>query len=313
MKIPAPGRMVDIGGRALHVHSSGRGEPVVVLEAGIAASSVSWSLVQDRVARMTTVLSYDRAGFGWSIAQRGAAGEQSGTARDAAADLAAMLARSGFRGPYVLAAHSYGGLIARIYQQQFPERVAGLVLVDPVARREWREMPEFRRRMLARGAMLSRRGALLARLGVVRMALWMLTSGSRRIPQLLARVSAGEGASMTARLVGEVSKMPREHWPAIAAHWSEARSFDAMAENLEQLPVSVTQIDEASGLGDLPVVVLSAADSTSDASAEHAAEAKLSTRGEHLVLKDAGHWIQLDAPDVVADSIGRVIALVRGQ
>jgi pimeloyl-ACP methyl ester carboxylesterase len=286
----------------LHVWASGHGKPVVVLEAGIAASSVSWSLVQPRVAEFTRVLSYDRAGFGWSGADSGG-----GTAREAASDLSRMLEQSGEPGPYVLVGHSFGGLIVRVFQQLYPERVAGLVLVDPVLRSDWREPAETRRRMLGRGVMLSRRGALLARMGVVRVALKLLMSGSRRIPQAMAGVFAGNGASVTGRLTGEVRKMPREHWPAIAQHWSEARSFRAMADNLENLPVSAGQLDENAGLGDLPMVVLSAA----QAPAEHLYDARLSSAGEHVVAPDSGHWMQLDAPDAVVAAIGRVVAQVR--
>jgi len=110
MKIPAPGRSVN----GLHVWATGAGAPVVVLEAGIAASSVSWSLVQARVAEYTRVLSYDRAGFGWS-----AEGTGGGTALDAANDLARMLEASGEAGPFVLAGHSFGGLIVRVFQSGF--------------------------------------------------------------------------------------------------------------------------------------------------------------------------------------------------
>ena len=303
MKIAPPGRMVDVGGRALHVHATGTGGPVVVLEAGIAASSVSWSLVQEKLTPLTTVVSYDRAGFGWSDAGPVC------TARDAALDLILMLACAGYPGPYVLVGHSYGGLIVRICQQEFPELVAGLVLVDPVVRGEWREMSEEKRRILQRGAMLSRRGALLARLGIVRIALTLLRSGSKRIPKLMARVSAGNGASVTDRLVGEVRKMPKEHWPAIAWHWSRERSFSAMAGNLESLPASVRQLDSGRSLGDLPVVVLSAGKEVR----EHAADARLSSRWEALVVKDSGHWIQLDASNVVVAAIERVVREVRAR
>ena len=305
MKILPPGRMIDVGGRAMHVHATGKGTPIVVLEAGIAASSVSWSMVQERIARTTTVVSYDRAGFGFSEAAAGS----NATARDAALDLVLTLACSGFAGPYVLVGHSYGALIVRLCRQDFPDLVAGLVLVDPVVRAEWRDMSAEKRRMLARGVMLSRRGALLARLGIVRVALWMLLSGSKRIPKLLARISAGNGASVTDRLVGEVRKMPKEHWPAIAWHWSKARSFTAMAQNLASLPVSVRQIDDRSSLGDLPLVVLSAGKEI----AEHGADARLSSRGEPFVVKDSGHWIQLDAPDAVAAAIEKVVREVRAR
>jgi pimeloyl-ACP methyl ester carboxylesterase len=276
---------------------------------------VSWGLVQPRVAEFTRVLSYDPAGFCLS-----SAGNRAGTARDAAGELNRMLQQSGETGPYVLVGHSFGGLIARVFQQIFPEKVAGLVLVDPVLRSDWRVPTEARRRMLSRGVMLSRRGALLARMGIVRMALKLLISGSRRIPKAMAHVSAGNGASVTDRLVAEVRKMPREHWPAIAQHWSEGRSFRAMADNLENLPVSARQLEENAGLEDLPMVVLSAAKGQAPAAgaqpagpAEHLRDARLSSVGEHVVVPDSGHWMQLDAPDIVVAAIQRVVAQVRAR
>jgi pimeloyl-ACP methyl ester carboxylesterase len=296
MRIPQPGRIVDVGGRALHINVLGKGSPVVILEAGIAASSLSWALVTKQVAAFTTVVTYDRAGFGWSDPA-----PHPCTALDAARDLALLLDKAELPGPFVLVGHSFGGLIVRVFEQQYPARVAGLVLVDPVSRSEWREADEKRRRMLARGVMLSRRGALLARIGVVRLALGLLMSGSRTIPKLLSRVSAGRDTGVTERLTGEVRKMPKELWPAITAHWSEARCFRAMANSLENLPVSVMQIDENRSLGDLPIVVLSAS-----ATAEHAHDAGLSTRGEHRIVPGSGHWMQLDAPGAVVDAIAKI-------
>jgi len=276
----------------------------VVLEAGIAASSVSWCLVRPLVAQFTTVLSYDRAGFGWSDAPRHAC-----TARDAARDLAGLVEGCGLDEPIVLVGHSFGGLIARVFEQQHPERVAGMVLVDPVVRSEWRDCSGVRRRMLSRGVMLSRRGAWLAKAGVVRFALGMLTSGSTRIPKLLARVSAGRGASVTERLTGEVRKMPRDLWPVIAAHWSRSQSFLAMADYLEQLPLSVTQLDEERSCDDLPLVVLSAASATREAIEEHRHDAALSRRGRHKVISASGHWMPLDAPQEVAAAIRDVVEM----
>jgi pimeloyl-ACP methyl ester carboxylesterase len=289
--------MVDVGGRRLHLNVAGQGRPVVILEAGIAASSLSWALVTKQVAEFATVVTYDRAGFGWSDPA-----PHRCTALDAARDLALLLDQAEIPGPFVLVGHSFGGLIVRIFEQEYPGRVAGLVLVDPVSRADWREENEPGRRMLARGVMLSRRGAFLARLGVVRLGLALLMSGSRTIPKLLARVSAGRGAGVTERLTGEVRKMPPELWPAVAAHWSESRCFHAMANSLENLPISVRQIDENRSLGDLPITVLSAT-----ATAEHEHDAGLSTRGEHRIVPGSGHWMQLDAPDAVVDAIRRIM------
>jgi pimeloyl-ACP methyl ester carboxylesterase len=100
--------------------------------------------------------------------------------------------------------------------------------------------------------------------------------------------------------------MPRELWPAIAAHWSQERSFRAMADNLENLPRSVTQLDESAGMGDLPLIVLSAAKPL----AEHEHDARLSTRGRYIVVPDSGHWMQLDAPDAVVQAVIDIVAQV---
>ena len=64
---PPMGQLVDIGdGRRLHAYCSGSGWPAVIFEAGMAASSLSWSLVQPRVDTVTRTCSYDRSGLGWS-------------------------------------------------------------------------------------------------------------------------------------------------------------------------------------------------------------------------------------------------------
>jgi pimeloyl-ACP methyl ester carboxylesterase len=283
----------------MYLNVTGKGQPVVVLEAGIAATSLSWSRVQNELSTVTTVLSYDRAGLGWS----GTTAPRDATARSAAEDLKALLDRSEHPGPYILVGHSFGGLIARIFQQQYPAEIVGLILVDPLRRAEWRNPTGAKRQTLARGVKLSRRGAFLARLGIVRFALRLLTGGSQTIPRLLAKATAGKGAQVAGRLAGEVSKMPREHWPTIAEHWSQPRSFETMARNLEKLPESVEQLDETRTLGDLPLIILSAGKPIP----EHQADAALSTRGENIVIPHSGHWIQLDAPEAVIEAVKRMI------
>jgi len=244
------------------------------------------------------VVTYDRDGLGWSERASGRY-----TALDSAEDLALLLGKIPVEGPVILVGHSFGGLVARVFEQRNPGRVAGMVLVDPVVRAGWREMNPT----LARGVMLSRRGALLARMGVVRVALGLLMSGSRAIPKLVGRVSAGNGAGVMERLTGEVRKIPRELWPAIAYHWSQPKSFQTMADTLESLPVSVRQIDEGKTLGDLPVVVLSASSASAQDLAEHEHDARLSTRGTHLVVPNTGHWMQLDAPDAIVEAVESMI------
>lgn len=297
MKVPPTGKLIDIGGRRIHVNASGRGACVVLFESGIAATCLNWTIVARGVSEFARVITYDRAGFGWSDPA-----PHHCTALDAAQDLNAVLDALDIREPIIIVAHSFGGLIARIFQQKHPKRVAGLILVDPVVRAEWQELTP----RLAHGVRLSRRGATLARMGVVRLGLKLLMSGSRSIPKLMARASAGRGASVTERLTGEVRKMPQELWPAIAWHWSQPKSFQSMADSLENLPVSVGQLDQTRGLGDLPIIILSAGSANGVTLAEHDHDARLSTHGEHIVVPNTGHWIQLDTPEVMVESVRRV-------
>src|SRR5579859_5390461 len=52
--------------RALNFRCSGRGAPTVLLEAGFGAGSNAWGKVAPRIAQVTQVCAYDRAGFGFS-------------------------------------------------------------------------------------------------------------------------------------------------------------------------------------------------------------------------------------------------------
>lgn len=304
-RFPPPGRLVDAGGRKLHFHVEGEGAPPVVFEAGIAATSLSWALVQSRTAERTRAVSYDRAGLGWSDA--------SCAPRDlirVVDELRAGLGAAGIAAPRILVAHSYGSLVARAYAERYRAEVAGLVLVDPVPVEEWIDPSEGHRRMLRRGIALSRRGALLARLGVVRLALHLLAGGSRRIPKLVARASSGRGVTFTERMVGEIRKLPPELWPAVQAHWCDPKCFRAMAQYLESLPDAASVADLKS-LDDLPLIVLSAGNSSPVQRAEHERLARLSSRGKLEVVPDANHWIQLSHPDVVSRAIEKTIAAVR--
>jgi pimeloyl-ACP methyl ester carboxylesterase len=122
---PPPGRLVDIGGYRLHLWCTGDGAPAVILDTGLGGSTPGWGFVQPAVARFTRVCSYDRAGMGYSDP-----GPSPRTARRIASELAELLARSGIDRPAVLVGASIAGFGVRVFASDYPERAAGLVLVD---------------------------------------------------------------------------------------------------------------------------------------------------------------------------------------
>jgi pimeloyl-ACP methyl ester carboxylesterase len=297
-RIPLPGRRLN----GLHIQVRGSRGPWVVLEAGIAASSASWRPVAELIDGDFRVIAYDRAGFGWSDARPGAR-----TLPALARDLHEVLDAAGVDEPVTLIGHSFGGLLARHFCAQHPERVRALVLADPLLPEEWNPAPAEQLYRLGRGVMLARRGATLARFGVVRLALDLLSGGRTRIPRLLARASSSSrGEALTSRLVGEVRKLPEDLWPVIRAHWSLPRSFRTLADYLELLPANCALPVDGSALRDKPLVVISAESADAHVREGHAALAALSCRGRHVVAAGSGHWVQLDRPDVIASSLREV-------
>ena len=121
-----PGKLVDIGGYSLHLNCTGKKGPTVVLIAGGGDFSFDWNLVQPGVSSFARVCSYDRAGLAWSDP-----GPTPRTMLQDAYELHALLRAAGIKAPYVLAGHSIGGLIARVYAGQYPREVGAMVLVDP--------------------------------------------------------------------------------------------------------------------------------------------------------------------------------------
>jgi pimeloyl-ACP methyl ester carboxylesterase len=121
-----PGTVVDLDGFGLHLWCQGSGGPTVVLSAGAGDYSFDWEPVMEGLRGHVRVCAYDRAGFAWS-----GVGPVPRTMAQEAFELRSALRRSGEAGPYVLVGHSVGALIARVFARDYPDDVAGLVLVDP--------------------------------------------------------------------------------------------------------------------------------------------------------------------------------------
>jgi pimeloyl-ACP methyl ester carboxylesterase len=134
-------------GREIYLRCQGSGSPTVLFESGYHDSSDLWSETDatppvppddafTQVSRLTRACAYDRPGTlrytdGTSgVTDRSSPVAMPRTAADVVTDLHDVLAAAGETGPYVLVAHSLGGLFARLYAQTHPDDVAGIVFVD---------------------------------------------------------------------------------------------------------------------------------------------------------------------------------------
>lgn len=136
--------LADAGGHDLRMLARGEGKPVVVLEQFGSGPLEPWSKIQNRVAEFATVVAYEHAG--------GAASGLGPPPRDAktiAKELRSALKSMDLQPPFVMVGHSFGGPYIRVFAGEYPDDVAGLVLVDPSSEEffRWlrREHPEINR------------------------------------------------------------------------------------------------------------------------------------------------------------------------
>ena len=122
---PMPSGMVDVGGYELYHTCSGQGSPTVILESGGGGDSTYWATVIDGIEGTTRVCAYDRANLGRSDSVRGPR-----TFQDMTRDLQALLENAHIGGPYILVGWSMGGMLVRVFADQHPGDVVGIVLVD---------------------------------------------------------------------------------------------------------------------------------------------------------------------------------------
>ena len=303
---PPPGTMVDVPGavaRRLHVVTAGSGPPSVVFEAGIAASSVSWSHVLPEIGRSARVCAYDRAGLAWSDAD-----PRPPTLATILEDLELVIARAGVPRPIVLVGHSFGCFVICAWASRNPDAVAGLVLIDPPAPSEWGEPTPARRRLLQRGIRLSHVGGAFARVGVVRALLGLLSGGSPRVPGTLIKTLGPTAEGKLRHLVTQVRKLPREMYPVVQAHWSDPKCFRALAGHLRVLQEAAAFMGALRVLPGVPLAVISSGALPDDELEEQRRLAHLSSSGRHIVARRSGHWIQFDEPELVIGSIKDVLA-----
>ena len=261
---------VDIGGRSLYMQCWGEpaaGEPTVLLVTGHGPTTTSWEpFARVFAAEGHHLCSYDRTGVGGSDP----ALEASRTTENQVTDLVALLDAAGLQEPVVLAAHSLGshpavGLVARA-----PERVAGVVLIDP----------------------------LPPRVGAAQRA---------ALPPEMPDESP-ELAEERRFLTGDMFDPARnpEHLLLAASDDEVAMLLDEPGPIFGDLPVVVLRSPPRPYPPGLPrdyhEATLAAFD---DGFRELAAE---STRGTFIEVADTGHNIHDDQPEVVMDAIRDVMA-----
>lgn len=292
-KYPPPGQMVDVGGHRLHINCLGQGSPTVVLEAGISGWSSEWSAVQDEIAKTTRVCAYDRAGHGWSES-----GPQPRDARQVAKELHTLLDDAGIDGEIILVGHSMGGLYAQYYARQYPQQVAGLVLEDAVHFEQSKRMEEDVRKKYEGGlTSITTFSKIMAPTGLLRLA--------------------GQSETIIAY------KLPPELKAMVKSIGMQTKAYSAMADEMTSFQRSQTETQELGPLPSIPMAVISStlvkdfppgfSEAVKKSWDQLQADLSLSATIPHVIAEKSGHYIHLDQPDLVSQTILQMIENVRGK
>ena len=273
----APGELVDVGdGRRLHLLARGAEHdgPTVVLEAGTGAFSLDWAWVQSKVAEHATVVSYDRAGLGWSDPR-----QDDLTASGAVADLRAALDAQGINVPYILVGHSTGGFLIRAFADTYPDDTAGLVFVD--ASHE-------------DGFVIDS------------------DSGQRTGIDWVSRVAQGLARVGVVRVFNQFGQadLPRDQQGAYLAMTSTPGYIAASIDEYGAVNRLARSMGDTRDLGDIPVRVLSASDGDADFAALQPDLATLSSNGRHDVIEGSNHSSIIGQQDNASEVSAAIIDLL---
>jgi pimeloyl-ACP methyl ester carboxylesterase len=288
-----PGKIIDLGRHTIHLYCTGSGAPTVILEAGASAFAIDFALVQTPIAKANRVCSYDRAGSGWS-------GPNPDIDDPSAVPiiLRAALTAAGEKPPYLMVGASMGGVYVRLYQAQYPDEVAGMVLIDGSD---------------GGGLFLNVQGRVVT---MNEITAEQMRASSRAQPANLTPRAPQTGMPFD-RLPPDLYRIRVELETRLIAATSGPIDLPAMITYNENLRLGFAKLHaiataDPHPLGARPLVVLTRGVNSRDQLKEmHAALARQSTNSRHTVVPNSGHEIHLFEPAAVILAIQDVAGAIR--
>lgn len=292
---PPPGELIDIGGYRLHLQSQGTGSPTVIMEAGAGDFSLTWALVAPEIAKTNRVCTYDRAGMGWSDTS-----PNPRLATIEVMELHSLLQKANIQPPYVMVAHSYGGVLARLFTYTYSHEVSALVLVDP-----GHEEQKTRQDTDVQRSMTEAAANALTRLSECASK---AASGTLTEEDVSSMVNAGLPEKEQAEYSYILRTKPTFYQTVI----SESGNLDNSFAQVKDMNITL--------LGNIPLIVIS-----SSATMEMALTPELSvkadrvmrqlqseisiqsTSGSHITAEGTTHYIQIVQPQIVINAIKQVL------
>ena len=297
-----PGQMINIGTHKLYATVKGGGFPAVILLPGGGAFSWGWWDIQDELAKTTKVVTYDRAGFGWSEAS-----PEPYSSKQIVTELHTLLQKLAIDPPYIVVGVSMGGIYTKHFAKLYPKEMSGVVFVDPSAEEEEKLRDPKNQQAALRQSEKTSRNEISARLGLFRFYAGYLLR-MHKVPEFQRSFGV------------EALSNPIQH-KQFSKHFASVYRID-----------NNHYLNAPTGFPDVPVKVIVQDNEVTIKYAHEvgeinkgnpeqkvraylkAAKARqrkdymtLSNNSEWILAKGSGHNIQFDRPDLVLNSVNKII------
>lgn len=273
------GDLIPINNSDIHLYTNGLGNMNVIFTANIGDTTpyASWSPVYTKLTESAQITIYDKPGYGWS--------EITSAPRmvdNMAQEMASTLEKANIPSPYILVAHSLSSLEVLRFAQLYPERVAGIVLVDGLA-------PEFSNEinnilLFDAYIMNFSRNTGLLRLANSFTDLTTKFNHNSDIENSLQSIQTGL---------------------SLEKKWN--RNMIAELQNIEN---NAEKVISGSSLGDIPLYILTSTNNKYGNWASSQKELlKLSTQSKQLFIEGSSEYIETKDVPTIVEAIEDIISL----
>ncbi|WP_249365415.1 alpha/beta fold hydrolase [Cytobacillus citreus] len=123
-KYLAPGQLVDVDNKKMHVYTKGEGEHTIVLLPGLgtAAPVLDFEPLMNEMAKNNKVIVVEPFGYGWSDLT-----DKERTVENIVEEIRTVLKKSNIEGPYILMPHSVSGIYSMYYANKYPNEIEAII------------------------------------------------------------------------------------------------------------------------------------------------------------------------------------------
>jgi pimeloyl-ACP methyl ester carboxylesterase len=291
----APGKFIDLGGYKIHYYHKGNGSPTVVIDHSL--GGIEGYFLIDEIAKITQVFIYDRAGYGWSDSS-----PKKRCSQAIVYELDQLLQKAEISPPYVLVGDSFGSYNVRLYAHYFPEKVYGIILTDGLHEKAMLKLPlsvKLLKLFFLSGFLISIFGSTL---GFIRIL------GNLQVFELIKP---------------QLKKFNRDNLIMVKQSFYHPKHWLTMAREIWNLETSATQVQEASNLGDIPLISIKSKTflkpsiftfllplKTTNKLRDniHNELLKVSSNSIQILAKKSSHFVWIDEPEIIILAIKKLVS-----